>query len=92
MPWPAGDRVPVCAPFSIKSRAAEVSSPNKAMFSAWPVKHRLQLQRSWKYHGRRYKLRPGTYKWFVWPGSGPLSAGKYGKLLGGSTFTFGGSD
>jgi hypothetical protein len=63
----------------------------RRVFSAWPVRARLQLPRSWKYHGRRYKLRPGTYSWFVWPGHGPLAAGRYGKLLGGSTFTFGGS-
>ena len=63
----------------------------RRVYSAWPVSARLQLPRSWTYHGRRYKLRRGTYKWFVWPGRGPLSAGRYGKLLGGSTFTFGGS-
>jgi hypothetical protein len=63
----------------------------RRVFSAWPLTARLQLPRAWRYHGRRYKLRPGTYKWFVWPGYGPLSAGRFGKLLGGSTFTFGGS-
>ena len=63
----------------------------RRVYSAWPLSARLQLPRSWTYHGRRYKLRRGTYKWFVWPGRGPLSAGRYGKLLGGSTFTFGGS-
>jgi hypothetical protein len=63
----------------------------RRVFSAWPVQARLQLSRAWKYRGRRYKLRPGTYSWFVWPGHGPLSAGRYGKMLGGSTFTFGGS-
>jgi hypothetical protein len=63
----------------------------RRVFSAWPVRARIQLPRSWAYRGRRYKLRPGTYSWFVWPGFGPLSAGRYGKLLGGSTFRFGGS-
>jgi hypothetical protein len=63
----------------------------RRVYSAWPLKARLQLPRTWTYHGRRYKLRPGTYRWFVWPGRGSLSAGRYGKLLGGSTFTFGGS-
>jgi hypothetical protein len=63
----------------------------RRVMSAWPIRARLQLVRSWTYRGRRYKLRPGTYSWFVWPGRGPLSAGRYGKLLGGSTFTFGGS-
>jgi hypothetical protein len=63
----------------------------RRVFSAWPVQARMQLSRSWRYHGRRYRLHPGTYRWFVWPGRGPLSAGRYAKLLGGSTFTFGGS-
>jgi hypothetical protein len=63
----------------------------RRVFSAWPVRAQLRLPRAWTYHGRRYKLRPGTYSWFVWPGRGLLSAGQYGKLLGGSTFTFGGS-
>ena len=62
----------------------------RRVYSAWPLSARLQLPRSWTYHGRRYKLWRGTYRWFVWPGRGPLSAGRYGKLLGGSTFTFGG--
>jgi hypothetical protein len=64
----------------------------RRIFSAWPVRARLRLPRAWRYNGRRYKLRPGTYSWFVWPGRGPLSAGRYGSMLGGSTFTFGGSD
>ena len=63
----------------------------RRVFSAWPVQARLQLSRAWIYRGRREKLRSGTYKWFVWPGHGVLSAGKYGRLLGGSTFTYGGS-
>jgi hypothetical protein len=58
----------------------------RRMYSAWPVHARLQLPRSWKYRGRKYKLRPGTYRWFVWPGRGKLSAGRYGKLLGASSF------
>jgi hypothetical protein len=63
----------------------------RRIFSAWPVRARLRLPRAWTYRGRRYKLRAGTYSWFVWPGRGPLSAGRYGSMLGGSTFTFGGS-
>jgi len=58
----------------------------RRVFSAWPVRARLQLRRSWKYRGRLYKLRPGTYRWYVWPGRGKLSAGRYGKLLGASSF------
>jgi len=58
----------------------------RRVFSAWPVRARLQLSRSWKYRGRKYTLRPGTYRWYVWPGRGKLSAGRYGKLLGASSF------
>jgi large repetitive protein len=63
-----------------------VLTRGRRVYSAWPVRARLQLARSWKYHGRRYKLRPGTYRWYVWPGRGRLSAGRYGKLLGASSF------
>jgi hypothetical protein len=68
-----------------------LSRRGRRVFSAWPLRSRLRVPRAWTYNGRRYKLRPGTYSWYVWPGRGPLSAGKYGKMLGGSTFTFGGS-
>jgi hypothetical protein len=63
-----------------------VLTRGRRVYSAWPVRARLQLARSWKYHGRGYKLRPGTYRWYVWPGRGRLSAGRYGKLLGASSF------
>jgi hypothetical protein len=58
----------------------------RRVFSAWPLRARLKLPRAWTYHGRRYKLRPGTYRWYVWPGRGRLAAGRYGKLLGASSF------
>jgi hypothetical protein len=62
----------------------------RRVFSAWPTRTRLKVPRAWTYHGHRYKLRSGSYRWIVWPGFGSLSAGQYGKMLGGSTFTFGG--
>jgi hypothetical protein len=58
----------------------------RRVYSAWPSQPRLQLSRSWTYRGRRYRLRPGVYRWYVWPGFGRLSAGHFGGLLGGSTF------
>jgi hypothetical protein len=36
--------------------------------------------------GRNYKLRPGTYSWFVWPGLGPRSGTEYRPLLGVEEF------
>jgi hypothetical protein len=58
----------------------------RKIFSAWPSRPSFRLPRTWTYKGRRYRLRPGSYRWYVWPGHGPRSAAKYGRLLGGSTF------
>jgi hypothetical protein len=60
----------------------------RKVYSAWPVRPRLQLPRSWLFRGQRYRLRPGLYRWYVWPGFGRLSASRFGPLLGGSTFVF----
>jgi hypothetical protein len=56
------------------------------VLSAWPVRPGFQLRRTWIYNGRRYRLRPGVYRWYVWPGMGRISAGRFGRLLGSSTF------
>jgi hypothetical protein len=56
------------------------------VLSAWPVRASFQLPRSWVYQGRRYRLRPGVYRWYVWPGIGPISANRYGGQLGSSSF------
>lgn len=58
----------------------------RKVLSAWPARPGFQLRRTWIYNGRRYRLRPGVYRWYVWPGIGRISAAKYGPLLGSSTF------
>jgi hypothetical protein len=58
----------------------------RKIFSAWPSRTKLRLHRSWTYEGRRYRLSPGRYRWYVWPGRGPRSANRYGRMLGGSSF------
>jgi hypothetical protein len=58
------------------------------VLSAWPSQNKLVLRSTWKYRGRRYRLTPGTYRWYVWPGIGPRRYAKYGKLLGQNTFTY----
>ena len=60
------------------------------IFSAWPKGPSLRLPRSWVYHGHRYRLHRGVYRWFVWPGFGTLSANRYGRLIGKSSFFFAG--
>ena len=51
------------------------------VLSRWPTRTRLQLTRTWSFRGTRYRLRPGTYSWFVWPGYGKPAAARYGKIL-----------
>jgi len=56
------------------------------VLSAWPNHAKLRLTRRWSYLGRRFQLRKGTYHWYVWPGFGPRSRGRYGQLLGQGSF------
>jgi hypothetical protein len=57
------------------------------VLSAWPVGTNLKLTRTWKFEGRPHKLGKGTYRWYVWPGVGKRKNAKYGRLLGGSSFS-----
>ncbi|HEV3478928.1 MAG TPA: hypothetical protein VG144_05715 [Gaiellaceae bacterium] len=58
----------------------------RKVLSAWPARPGFRLRRTWIYNGRRYQLRPGLYRWYVWPGYRRRSVSKYGRLLGSSTF------
>jgi hypothetical protein len=60
------------------------------ILSVWPRTTSLRLPRSWIFHGHRYHLHRGIYRWYVWPGFGPLAAARYGGLLGRSSFLFAG--
>jgi hypothetical protein len=59
---------------------------NGKIFSAWPKRASLKLRRTWTFEGRRYRLLPGRYRWYVWPGYGRRAAGDYGRRLGSSSF------
>jgi hypothetical protein len=61
---------------------------NGRILSAWPRRADLKLQRSWIYKGDRYRLRPGVYRWYVWPGFGRFALANYGRRLGGSAFVY----
>jgi hypothetical protein len=56
------------------------------VLSAWPKRAHLRLSRSWTFGGRRYRLRPGRYTWYVWPGFGSRSEARYGPAVGSGTF------
>jgi hypothetical protein len=59
----------------------------KKILSRWPRGTSLQLHWQWRFQGRRYRLAPGRYHWYVWPGLGSPVESRYGGLLGHSTFT-----
>jgi large repetitive protein len=56
------------------------------IFSSWPTGTSIRLKPSWIYNGRRYRLTPGKYRWYVWPGYGKRTGKKFGPLLGSSSF------
>jgi hypothetical protein len=56
------------------------------ILSAWPKGTSFQLRRSWTYGGRRYRLRPGRYQWYVWPAYGRRAEKRFGRLIGSSSF------
>ena len=65
------------------------SGPVKVL-SIWPKTNQLQLTKSWVFGGGQHQLATGRYRWYVWPGVGPLVQANYGKLIGSSTFTIAG--
>jgi hypothetical protein len=58
----------------------------RKILSTWPKRASLQLKKTWRFHGRSYRLKPGKYTWYVWPGFGPRSERRYGDRIGARTF------
>jgi hypothetical protein len=56
------------------------------VLSLWPAQASVQLRRTWRFDGHRYRLKPGKYRWYVWPGLGRRKAGRYGQMIGSGTF------
>jgi hypothetical protein len=52
----------------------------KRILAAWPRKPQLALHPTWTWAGHRYRLDRGTYRWYVWAGTGPRSAAHYRRL------------
>ena len=59
---------------------------SKKILSTWPKGATLRLARTWVYEGKRQRLVPGLYRWYVWPARGTRERPTYGKVLGTSTF------
>jgi hypothetical protein len=67
-------------------RVASVDVTGRKVLSAWPVKPRYRLAKTWKYKGKKRAFSRGHYRWYVYPGIGKRSANKYGPLVGSSDF------
>ena len=65
----------------------QVFRNGRKVLTAWQTEPSFQLQRSWRFAGTTHRLTPSTYRWYVWPGFGPRSANRYGKLVGTHRFT-----
>jgi HYR domain len=59
---------------------------SRKVLSIWPTSTRVQLASRWAFGGKKYALAPGRYRWYVWPGLGQLSDGRYGDLIGSHVF------
>lgn len=59
----------------------------RKVLSTWPTAARLRLARTWTYAGKRHRLEPGLYRWYVWGARGPRERPTYGRALGSSTFS-----
>ena len=62
----------------------------KKILSAWPNGPHLKLKARWRYRGHHLRIKPGTYRWYVWPGFGPRTAERYGHMVGKSSFRIAG--
>jgi hypothetical protein len=66
----------------------QIFRKGRKVLSAWPRRAALQMKFHWRFRGKRRRLRPGVYRWYVWPGKGPRAANRYGKRIGRRSFTF----
>ena len=58
----------------------------RRILASWPTRPELELRPTWSWGGRRRRLEPGAYRWYVWAGRGRPSAARYVRL-GTAAFT-----
>jgi hypothetical protein len=57
----------------------------KRVLAAWPATHQFGVPKAWKWEGRKYRLSPGRYRWYVWAGFGSRSFARY-RTVGSAAF------
>lgn len=60
----------------------------RKVLSAWPTRPHYTLRASWRLNRKTYKLTAGRYRWYVWPGYGPRSRHRYGRLHAKGALTY----
>jgi hypothetical protein len=65
----------------------QVYRGQRKILSAWPQGTRMHLRESWRFRGKLYRLTPGRYQWYAWPGFGARRAHRYGSMIAKKTFT-----
>jgi hypothetical protein len=73
-------------PDLLATRGLATTQAGVKVLTAWPKKTNYALKRSWRFGGKGYRLKPGLYRWYVWPGYGVRNTADYGPLMGKSTF------
>jgi hypothetical protein len=58
---------------------------SKRILAAWPQTHALGLPAAWRWAGRRHRLAPGRYRWYVWAGLGARALAHY-RTIGSAQF------
>jgi hypothetical protein len=58
---------------------------SKRVFASWPAKNHLGLPAGWRWNGKRQRLSPGKYRWYVWAGFGARSFARY-QTVGSAQF------
>ena len=64
----------------------QVYRGSKKILSVWPRTTAYALRSDWRFQGRRFRLTPGTYRVYVWPGFGAFAKQRYGRIVGNRTF------
>ncbi len=59
---------------------------SKKILSVWPRTTAYALRSGWRFQGKRFRLTPGTYRVYVWPGFGAFAKQRYGRIVGSRTF------
>jgi hypothetical protein len=68
-------------------RAVLAAAAARKVMSVWPTKPSFKMKKSWRFGGKKFTLKQGRYLLYIWPGVGPKSANRYGKLLVQAEFT-----